>query len=356
MKPQPKEDAVTSPNSKKSKVKLPDFEKTLATWARNQQKKGSAITDEELRKQGFLFSTGRSDQQTLTSQSWLDKFRQKYLEGNSSDSRNDTPVEHSPTSSNGLVSPPMSTVEESAPAFPRSDQHDHTFDFTGHDVFDASESLHHNIPVDMNPSQDSILSPVSPDLARTNGLALAISDDEHVGNMTMPARQRSQTFPHLPDVTGLSMPTTLAQKHAPMPVRSITSALDTSHREASIDPRQTMKRHKSVPDIHDAENVKYSTMQPPPLPRSAEISPISNPSSPSQDDHMRSLFMIKRLLETRPDVAEPDDYVMIGKLMEKLKLLRSPSGTPILPAGMHAMDISGSPRISKKRTILGISN
>lgn len=353
MKPQPKEDAVTSPNSKKSKVKLPDFEKTLANWLRNQQKKGTPITDEELRKQAVMFSAGRNDQQTLSSASWLEKFRQKHLEGNQNDSRNETPNDASPTSSNGLVSPPMSAVDEHAPGLPRPEQQDHGYDFT-HDIFET-ESLHHTIPADMNPSQDSIISPVSPDLSRNDSSAIAMSDEEHVGNFNISVRQRSQTFPHLPDAILLSAPAALTQR-APVPVRSMTSTITTSFREASIDPRQMMKRHKSVPDIHDVEAVKFSTMQPPPIPRSADISPISNPSSPASDDHMNALYMIKKLLEQRPDVAEPDDYVMIGKLMEKLKLLRSPTMTPILPAGMHAMDISESPRISKKRTILGISN
>lgn len=356
MKPHPKEDTVTSPNSKKSKVKLPDFEKTLANWVRNQREKGTFITDEELRKQAVMFSAGRTDQHTLSSVGWLEKFKQKHLEGNATDLHNDTTNETSPVSSNGLASPPMSAVEEHAPGTLRPVQQDHAFDFSAHDVFE-SNSIHQSITADMNPSQGSLLSPASPDLSRDEGNSVAISDDGYVGDFDISARQRSQTFPHLPEATALSTPP-LAHRNAPTPVRSMTTSINTNLRETAIDPRQMMKRHKSVPDIHDTEMVRYSTMQPPPLPRSVDMSPISNPSSPASDDHIRALHMIKQLFEQRPDVAEPDDYVMIGKLMEKLKILRNnqSSMTPTLPAGMHAMDISESPRLSRKRTILGISN
>lgn len=96
-------------------------------------------------------------------------------------------------------------------------------------------------------------------------------------------------------------------------------------------------------------------MQPPPLPKSAEMSPISSPISPAEDDNIKALHTIKKLLEEHPGVADSDDYIAIGKLMEKLKLLRSPTVTPQLPGGMHPVDILDSPRNSKKRTIMGIS-
>jgi len=96
-------------------------------------------------------------------------------------------------------------------------------------------------------------------------------------------------------------------------------------------------------------------MQPPPLPRSsADASPVSHPASPVDDELIRALHEIKSLLEQNPSVAEPDDYLLIGKLMSKLKLLR-PVHVASLPGGMHPIDTIDSPRISKKRTILGIS-
>ena len=355
MKPQPKEE-VTSPG-RKMKVKLPDVEKTLANWARNQQKKGQPITTEELRKQVLMFTSGRNDQQTFTSTEWLEKFQRKYLSGNSrSGSREDTAetstshsetLDNSPVSSNGLVSPPMSALEDPGQSrrFTRADD---VFDFDAVE-YEDSPSLPHGFSSDLSVSSELLMSPASPEMSRD--YISSHFKEETPTEMSFP-RQRSMTLPHLaagikprPASSDTSMP--------PLPVRSLTTVNE--HKQSSIDPRQTMKRHKSVPDIHDTEAVRYTTMRPPPIPKSADISPISMPGSPShQDETLLALHNIKRLLEQRPDVAEPDDYVMIGKLMEKLKLLRarSPTGTPILPGGMIPI---GSPRLSKKRTVIEMS-
>lgn len=355
MKPQVKED-VTSPG-KKMKVKLPDVEKTLANWARNQQKKGQPTTTDELRKQVVMFTSGRNDQQTFTSTEWLEQFQRKYLSGNSrSGSREDTAetstshsetMNNSPISSNGLVSPPMSAIEDSGQSrrFTRAED---VFDFDAVE-YEHSPSLPHGFSPDAHTGAELMMSPISPEMNRD--YVSSHFKEETPTEANFP-RQRSMTLPYLAAGTN-SRPTSSATSIPPLPVRSLTTISE--HKQGSIDPRQTMKRHKSVPDIHEAEVVRYSTMQPPPLPRSADMSPLSIPSSPShQDETLMALDKIKRLLEQRPDVAEPDDYVMIGKLMEKLKLLRtrSPTGTPFLPGGMHAID---SPRLSKKRTVIEMS-
>lgn len=354
MKPQPKEE-VTSPG-KKMKVKLPDVEKTLANWARNQQKKGQPITTGELRKQVLMFTSGRNDQQTFSSTEWLEKFQRRYLSGDSrSGSREDTAEEstshsetldNSPVSSNGLVSPPMSAIEDSGQNRRFSSTED-VFDFDAVE-YDDSPSLPHGFSP-ANTSSGLLMSPHSPEMSRD--YVSSQFKEETPTELNFP-RQRSMTLSYLAASTK-SPPTTSATSIPPLPVRSLTTANE--HKQTSIDPRQTMKRHKSVPDIHGAEVVRYSSMQPPPIPRSADISPISTASSPSQQDEtLVALHNIKRLLEQRPDVAEPDDYVMIGRLEEKLKLLRtrSPTGTPILPGGMHHID---SPRLSKKRTVIEMS-
>lgn len=356
MKPQPKEE-MTSPG-KKMKVKLPDVEKTLANWASNQQKKGQPITTDELRKQVLMFTSGRNDQQAFTTTEWLERFQRRYLSGTSrSGSREDTAetstshsetLDNSPVSSNGLVSPPMSAIEDSGRnrRFTRTED---VFDFDAVE-YEHSPSLPHGFSLDATTSSDLLMSPISPEMNRD--YVSPQLKEETPTEMNFP-RQRSMTLPHLAAGPSSRPTSSAGTSIPPLPVRSLTAVSE--HRQASIDPRQTMKRHKSVPDIHDTEGVRYSTMQPPPIPRSADVSPISIPSSPShQDETLLALYNIKKLLEQRPDVAEPDDYVMIGKLMEKLKMLktRSPTGTPILPGGMHPID---SPRLSKKRTVIEMS-
>ena len=163
MKPQMKEE-VTSPG-KKPKVKLPDVEKTLINWARKQQGRGMPITTDELRKQVLMFTSGRIDQQTYTSTEWLESFQKRYLSGDSrSPYREDTvetstshseTLKNSPTSSNGLVSPPMSAVE-------KSERSEDVFDFG----YEESPSLPHGFSSDAHTSSEAMMSPISPEISR----------------------------------------------------------------------------------------------------------------------------------------------------------------------------------------------
>lgn len=344
MKPATKEE-VTSPG-KKNKIKLPDVERTLANWARNQQKKGQSVSTDELRKQVQMFTSGRTDQQTFTTTEWLEKFQRRYLSGRedtaeTSTSHSET-LDSSPVSSNGLVSPPMSAIEEADQKYRFMTKSEDVFSFDALE-YEDSPTLPHGFASDGIIGSGTMTSPLSPEMNR-DYVAQSFIEEVH-------PRQRSMTLPHL----AAAPPKRLITKDVPpLPVRSLTSVNDIKN--VSIDPRQTMKRHKSVPDIHDTE-VRYSSMQPPPLPRSNEMSPVSPSTSVRQDEAFLALDNIKRLLEQRPDVAEADDYVMIGKLMEKLKLLRSrsPSATPILPGGMHSLNLTDSPRLSKKRTVVEMS-
>ena len=369
MNPQPKEESASP--GKKSKAKLPNFEKTLTNWVKNQQKKGLPIGDEDLRKQAQVFSFSRSDQAVLSSADWLEKFKRKNrlavhrgdpdsaLLDSSTTSLTQTPLDGSPTSSDGLASPPMSAIEEQADESGiKIESNQDFFDFgEGKNAFDNSSGLEEELEEHMGqPSTDSIMSPMSPGLTRGEQEDLEFLEgvDDASGTSN---RLRSQTYSHAPSLATRSRPSSSGQNRSALPVRSLstttTTATGVAGRSAAIDPRQMMKRHKSVPDIHYPDQVRFSSMQPPPLPRSADASPITHPASPAEDDNIRALHAIKTLLEQNPGVAEPDDYLAIGKLMQKLKVLRPVA--PGLPGGMHPIDIMDSPRISKKRTILGIS-
>ena len=242
------------------------------------------------------------------------------------------------------------SMERSRRRAAKSDQSDDYFD----DSYSHSPSLTQTSIGDLERSLSGpIMSPLSSDLSREGDELPELPMNDHFTAATS-SRQRSQTFPHLVDFSGTPRPGS-SGKQPGIPVRAMTSSLES--RPTAVDPRQTMKRHKSVPDIHDSEQIRFSSMQPPPLPKSADMSPVSGPASPTEDDNIKALHSIKKLLEDHPGVADSDDYIAIGKLMEKLKLLRSPSVTPQLPGGMHPVDILDSPRLSKskKRTIMGIS-
>ena len=357
----------TSPG-KKSKAKLPDFEKTLTNWVRNQQRKGQPITDEDLRKQAQVFSFSRSDQAVVSSADWLEKFKRKNrlvqrksdadsaLLESSTTSLTQTPLEGSPESSDDLASPSMSAIEvQTDESGIKIESNQDFFDFgEGKTAFDRASAIDEDLGERLERrAATSILSRISPGGSRDEEKDMELLDgaDDVAGTSS---RQRSQTYSHASSHTTGSRPSSSGQGRQALPVRSLTTtAAARESRPTAIDPRQMMKRHKSVPDIHYPEQVRFSSMQPPPLPRSADTSPVSVPASPAEDENIRALHAIKTLLEQNPTVAEPDDYLAIGKLMQKLKLLRP--GAPLLPGGMHPIDIMDSPRISKKRTILGIS-
>ncbi len=368
MNPQPKEES-SSPG-KKSKAKLPDFEKTLTNWVKNQQRKGLSFTDEDLRKQAQVFSFSRSDQAVVSSIDWLERFKRKNrlvahksdpdsaLLESSTTSLTQTPLDGSPTSSSGLVSPSMSPIEEHADdSGIKIESNQDFFDFgEGKSTFETSSAIDEELGEHLGQTTDSVLSPLSPIVGREeqDDMELLEGADDTPG---VPSRQRSQTYSHASNPFIASRPSSSGHSRHALPVRSLTTTAAVVRagepHPTAIDPRQMMKRHKSVPDIHYPEQVRFSSMKPPPLPRSADTSPVSVPASPAEDDNIRALHVIKSLLEQHPTVAEPDDYLAIGKLMQKMKLLRP--AVPALPGGMHPMDIIDSPRISKKRTILGIS-
>ena len=366
MNPKPKEDS-SSPE-KKSKVKLPDFEKTLTHWVRNQQKNGLPISDEDLQKQAQVFSFSRDDQAVLSSADWWEKFKRKHhlladrtdndsnLTNSSTASNDQTSVDASPTSSNGgLVSPPMSAIDDFA--------NDAGIKLEGADFVnyeDKDDSGDSPMDNDLTGgieqgTSDAIKLPLSPGDRKVENDMSGLGPEDMIGDLVETSqRPRSQTFSHVSQGYSDSRPSSAGHRAPSLPVRSLTST-DTEARPTAIDPRQMMKRHKSVPDIHYPEQLRVSSMQPPPLPRSsADASPVSHPASPVDDELIRALHKIKSLLEQNPSVAELDDYLSIGKLMSKVKLLR-PVHMASRPGAMHSIDTMDSPRISKKRTILGIS-
>lgn len=365
--PKPKEDS-SSPE-KKSKAKLPDFEKTLANWVRNQQKKGLPISDEDLQKQAQVFSFRRDDRAVVVSADWLEKFKYKHrlladrtdndlnLINSSTTLNDQTSVGASPTSSNGgLVSPPMSAINNLATNASIKLKGADFFNYKEKDNFRDSPMENNLMGGIEQGTSDTIMSPLSPGDSKVENDMSGLGPEDMIRDLVETSqRQRSQTFSHISQGYGDSRPSSAGHRAPSLPVRSLTST-DIKARPTAIDPRQIMKRHKSVPDIHYPEQSPVSSMQPPLLPRSsADVSPVSYPASSVDDEQLiRALHKIKSLLEQNPSVAEPDDYLLIGKLMSKLKQLR-PVHVASLPGGMHPVDTMNNPRISKKRTILGIS-
>lgn len=96
-------------------------------------------------------------------------------------------------------------------------------------------------------------------------------------------------------------------------------------------------------------------MRPPPLPRSSvDTSPGKHAASPVEDALIRELHETKSLEGQNPRVAEPDDYLHTGELMQKVEVLRL-TNVPPLPAGRPTTDMTGGICRSTNRIVLGIS-
>ena len=307
------------------------------------------MSDSKFREQAcrFAVTVGNSESRSkLTNSAWLEEFKQKNnLLGarpdSSTTSFSETPNSYSPASSDSgeTVSPPTSPNQPGGFGKYRSDDTEH-FLALGQDCG----------------HEHSQKSPNSTYVART---ALHPHLPSRGSNFSRP---RGQTFPNFATEPGALIKsenqdettTGNTDRSAATPVSD--SAVEES--PTAVDPRQMMKRNRSVPDIHP---VRSTSMQPPPAPpllRSENTSPVSSVGSvgsPTQDDARQALDLVWNFFQNQPaGILEPDEYATIGKLMVKLKLSHSPDGTPVLPGGMYPIDRSLSPRVSKKRTIEGI--
>jgi hypothetical protein len=78
-----------------------------------------------------------------------------------------------------------------------------------------------------------------------------------------------------------------------------------------------------------------NSMQPPPLPSTGQYddkgsSADSSPITPSQEEAARALELVMNFFQSQNAgfVVEPQEYVTIGKLMEKLRIKRSSESLP----------------------------
>ncbi|KAK3044148.1 hypothetical protein LTS18_002049, partial [Coniosporium uncinatum] len=152
-------------------------------------------------------------------------------------------------------------------------------------------------------------------------------------------RRRSQTFPTVGIEPYISPPpssefltpvyfssTALDSPLEDMPVSSTGGSSDeTIHPlTTSMDSIQTLTAiTTSAPGL---------TAQPSTSPVTPQSSDIATPTTPSQNDARRALELVINYFQSQPSgFVEPQEYMTIGKLMEKLKLQRAGE----MPGGMH---------------------
>ncbi|RAK99041.1 uncharacterized protein BO80DRAFT_143604 [Aspergillus ibericus CBS 121593] len=367
------EDGSRSP-IKRAKGRVPDIEKALSNWARNYQKQGYPLNDEMIREKALFFAStcGSSDgKEKVLSTSWLEKFKRKYnLMGArnrkssfsvKSESASPTclsidsalasavqsPTLLSPTSPTGFMSPlPLSPVQsnenirgefaQSLAEIASDYQHMHT---------KSSISLDTTCSFSVG-----LTSPTSPLLTESpftpTSQSLHSSAD---GNSTRP---RSQTFPLSSSDPSLMSTDDSEQLTKAALRQSLSGTAPESvedYRDQKILPAldtsgSTIKRNRSNPDF------KAKSIYPPLFSKSNTVSPVSSPGSPTQDEARKALELVMSYFKQQPTGLGADDFMTIGKLMERLELAKAQQAT--LPGGLTRIDEhDDSPHLHKKRSI-----
>ena len=344
---------------KRSKGKFPDIERALANWARNHQRQGLPLSDAIIRDKARFFAqtVGNSDSHLkANSTSWLEKFKQKNhlmgarsrkgsiaeeSEGTSNPPSNvQTPGAISPSSPGG-ASPSAATVSAKKSTENLKSESPDAYDFSNQrrPFHSQSSTSLSSVFTDTAPSSFSA-GPTSP----TSLSSPFFTPDSACGPSPFMGRQaangqpgssnfqrpRSQTFPMLVGVEQYMSPPGSSDALTPKFISS--SALDSPMTELP----------GSLAAIDEAMSVSPTqvthSMQPPPLPSSHNdekgSSTDSSPITPSQEEAARALELVMNFFQSQNAdfVVEPQEYVTIGKLMEKLRIKRSSES---LPSGMR---------------------
>lgn len=175
------------------------------------------------------------------------------------------------------------------------------------------------------------------------------------------SRPRSQTFPLInPD------PVSIPTDESPNPTSAMKGLLPAAMEESvgedegqkislNLDTSTgTIKRNRSNPEI------RAKTIYPPLYSKSTTVSPVSSPGSPTQDEARKALELVMHYFEHQPSGLGAQEYVTIGKLMERLELAKTQLPTT-LPGGLTRIDehddvphlphLPHQPRLAKKRSI-----
>jgi hypothetical protein len=303
------------------------------------------------------------------STSWLEKFKQKNnllgsksrkgsiaeeSEGTSNPPSNvHTPGGISPTSPSGVSPSPLSMSTKPSKEELKTESPDIP-DFANHrrPFHSQSNTSLSSVFTDTAPSSFSAgpTSPTSlsspfftPDSATGPNPFMGTQQARGQPGSSNFQRPRSQTFPMLVGVEQYMSPPPSSEALTPKFLNS--TALDSPMEEFQ----------PSLAAIDDAMQASPTTvtnsMQPPPLPNGLPTMPSvsiplqqSNmlqtvtedisPISPSQEEAARALELVWTFFQQQHEdfIVEPQEYVTIGKLMEKLKLKR---GSESLPSGMR---------------------
>jgi hypothetical protein len=363
---------------KRSKGKFPDIERALSNWARNHQRQGLPLSDAIIRDKARFFAqtVGSNESHVkLNSNSWLEKFKQKnYLLGAKprkasiagSHSGLQSPTEISPVSPTGLTSPlsPIRSHDDLKTTSP-----DSYIDFSAsyrHVHSQSTTSLTSGYS-DVAQPQDPSGSFHSPDLNTNDGTFITLQQPRPPGGTTA-HRPRSSTFPMLGlEATLATTPRAPDNGHTPRQYEDamtgqILGSPAGEVQQAPLSLQTANLQHSSSNNnsaVHSAvhspvlQRLSPKNMGPPSslaMTPPATIREQASPTStPSQDEARRALELVMNFFQAQPTgLVDPQEYIMMGKLMEKLKV-QGQMGE--LPGGMHSIDGGANTNISRTRSI-----
>lgn len=358
---------------KRAKGRVPDIEKALSNWARNYQRGGYPINDEMIQEKALFFASTcgcpEGKDKVLTA-AWLERFKQKNnLTGATSrrgslDARrsgSNSPTRINTNFSNDVKSPIQSPISPTnvfgSPISPGQSpdrvkrEYDTVPELSGGYLHGHSKST-----TSLDTSSSGMISPSSTLVSDSPFTPTSQSRLPYSGNNNN--RPRSSTFPLPIDPTLITADHSIdreCDKQDPRKAGSVAileSPLEfddeTEKSHTAIngkDPRKLIKRNRSNPEI------KTNSMQPPPVvSKSATVSPISAPGSPTQDEARQALELVMNYFQHQPSGLAAQEYVTIGKLMERLELAKS-QGYPFLGGLPRIDEHDDGPRVTKKRSI-----
>lgn len=358
---------------KRSKGRVPDIEKALSNWVRNYQRGGYPINDEMIQEKALFFASTcgcpEGKDKVLTA-AWLERFKQKNnlmgatsrrgsldarrsgsnsptrINTNFSNGANKSPV-HSPVSPTNVFGSPISPGQ-SPDRIKR--EYDAVPELSGGYLHGHSKST-----TSLDTSSSGMISPSSTLVSDSPFTPTSQSRLPYSGNNNN--RPRSSTFPLPIDPTLITADHSIDRESGKTdprksgPVTILESPLEFDDEKSLTiikgkDPRKLIKRNRSNPEI------KTKSMQPPPpvASKSAAVSPISTPGSPTQDEARQALELVMNYFQHQPSGLAAQEYVTIGKLMERLELAKSQGYTFL--GGLPRIDEhDDGPRVTKKRSI-----
>lgn len=368
---------------KRSKARVPDIEKALSNWARNCQKQGYQLSDAMIQEKANFFATtcgNQNGKEKVLSTRWLEKFKQKHLgtksrkssfDTNKSDSASPTGLSINSALASGVQSPNiMSPISPTGFASPTSLSPTQTQDNIKNNLAEGLANLagdyqQHKSTTSPDTPSASVASPTS--TLVSDGPVSPTSQSHFSPTDTNLNRPRSQTFPvNTIDPTMISTEDQQHQQRQQFTEQSqpssskaaiqdslslsiLESPFEVNHNinNVTADASNTVKRNRSIPEI------RPKTIYPPIHSKSATVSPISPPGSPTQDEARRALELVMNYFQHQPTGLCAEEYVTIGKLMERLDLAKNQSN--MLPGGLTRIDEHDDvpPHINRKRSIHG---